>query len=348
MKKQAIFALTLFVLSVASCKGKSSQEITADTTNSSIVASSQESEEISTKYEYKLDDFSIISPANAPAATLMNLVGSKEAPNTSIEVTAPALVKSAIQTGSKDFVFFDSTTGLKVGAANYKLVRMVTYGNLFLVSTGNDDNDTVDIDDNIFAYGENLVPGSVFKKLYPNQEDKSYAKEWGADVASTLPILTSGLYEGEKVDYIVSSYPVIYNAMQENPSLKIVENLSESFSTKFHTNGFPQAGLFINKAIEDDSTKVEAINALLDIIDSNIADLVDDKANKTASYMHQYSSEISVQQADFGFNENILKGCQENNSLAFIKENPSIEELSSFNEILNIQISSSSLSKYYR
>ena len=65
---------------------------------------------------------------------------------------------------------------------------------------------------------------------------------WGADVSSTKNVLETGLFEGEEYQYVVSSYPVISDAINNNSNIKIYENITEIFSSKYNVNGFPQAG----------------------------------------------------------------------------------------------------------
>ena len=78
-------------------------------------------------------------------------------------------MKEFAVTKNSDFIVFDSVNGVKLSKANqnaYKLVRMVTFGNLYIVSTGNDEDNTLSNDDYIVSYGENLVPDLAFKAVY--------------------------------------------------------------------------------------------------------------------------------------------------------------------------------------
>ena len=43
---------------------------------------------------------------------------------------------------------------------------MATFGNLYIVATGNDEDNTLSNDDYIVSYGENLVPDLAFKAVY--------------------------------------------------------------------------------------------------------------------------------------------------------------------------------------
>ena len=68
-----------------------------------------------------------------------------------------------------DFVIFDAVNGVKQSKLNnnsYKLVRMVTFGNLYIVATGNDEDQKISDEDMIVSYGEGLVPDLAFKAVF--------------------------------------------------------------------------------------------------------------------------------------------------------------------------------------
>lgn len=108
--------------------------------------------------------FKVVSPQGAPAAAL-----AQYAKSSNLEITQPAQVQAAFTKGDADFIVFDSVNGLKLSAKNdnnYKLVRMVTYGNLYVVSTGNDEDNEFTRDDYVVSYGQGLVPDLAFKAVY--------------------------------------------------------------------------------------------------------------------------------------------------------------------------------------
>lgn len=116
--------------------------------------------------ETEMDElaFKVTSPQGAPASAV-----AKYASSTNLEITQPAQVQAAFTKGESDFIIFDSVNGLKLSAKNgnnYKLVRMVTYGNLYVVSTGNDEDNKFSSDDYIVSYGQGLVPDLAFKAVY--------------------------------------------------------------------------------------------------------------------------------------------------------------------------------------
>lgn len=169
-----------------------------------------------------------------------------------------------------------------------------------------------------------------------------------ADVAATAPIMVGGKDAGTDVDYIVSSYPVIFQAMQTNKSLKVVKNVAEDFSAKYGTEGFPQAGLFIKKSIAKDSTKTSAINAFLNTFDTDVRDLVNG-GTETIKKINAYSTDVEVQKNRFNFTSGVIKNVQATNGLSFITKdkNPDAAGFAKFKDSLGIDIQSSQLSSFY-
>lgn len=171
------------------------------------------------------------------------------------------------------------------------------------------------------------------------------------DVSSTAPVLVSGKFQGEDVDYVLSSQPVIFASMN-NPNkttdLSVKVDLREEFSSIYNTNGFPQAGLFIRSDLLNDDNKSDVLS-LLDVIDSACLDLVNG-ASLTIDFMKTYSEDLSIQADRFDFNMNVLKAVQKENGLAFISHdtNPDIDELSRFKLPLGIDIAKDDLSSLYQ
>lgn len=171
---------------------------------------------------------------------------------------------------------------------------------------------------------------------------------WGADVSSTKNVLETGLFEGDSYQYVVSSYPVITAVKNSNPNIEIYENITTKFATKYSVKGFPQAGLFINSELENNSDNEDLITSFLTLFDNTINSLVDEKLD-VINYMNSYSTNLSDQNTYFGFNSNVLKSVIEGNKLNFINNtnNPSWEELKKFKDIFNYDFSEEKLSKYY-
>lgn len=345
MKKNYIFLFSGLLLGLASCTNSGPSSSLSNSVNSSSTTSQHDnststSENISSS-PVKDTDFDIICPQGAPAASLV-----RYADDDSVSFGQPADVQAALKAATKDFVVFDSVNGLKLGGNNYKLVRMVTFGNLYVMSTGNDRDGVMDNDDFIYSYGENLVPDKAFKAVYPGIVPDAY----GSAVSDTPQVMLTGLLEGQKVDYVVSSYPPIFSALNNanrKTDLSIYSNVAEEFGKKFGTEGFPQAGLFIKASLEADASKKEAIESFLSQFDSDVEDLIAG-GEQCVSLMNQYG-DATKQQTRFGFNSNVIKGIQETNGLSFLSadKNPTVEGFGAFQSPLGISVTAENLSSYY-
>ena len=170
-----------------------------------------------------------------------------------------------------------------------------------------------------------------------------------SQVSDTAPFMVAGLDGGEKVDYVVSSYPVIFSAMtneNKKTNLSIYKSVSEEFSKMYSSNGFPQAGLFIRKDLLSESNE-ESIKSFLKAFDDALTDLIGGAQN-AISYMNAYG-DLNAQKTRFGFASPVLNGCQKDNKnyLTFINEDPSKEEISSLSSILGINMDLSLFSSLY-
>ena len=171
---------------------------------------------------------------------------------------------------------------------------------------------------------------------------------WGVDVSSTKNVLETGLFEGEKYQYVVSSYPVISAAKNSNSKIEIYENITSKFASKHNVKGFPQAGLFINTELENNTEKEPLIKSFLTTFDNTVKNIVEEKSD-VIEYMTKYSTDLNKQTSYFGFNSNLFKSVINGNKLSFINlnNNPNIDEFNIFNEIFDYSINSDKLSKYY-
>ena len=109
-------------------------------------------------------DLRIISPTGAPAVSMYNFVNGL---HTVLKPAAELLPEFGKD--NFDIIVAPAKGGLtKIVKANaaYQMTAVVTFGNFALVSTGKDDNDTLDAGDNVLIFQKTDIPGSVFEYLY--------------------------------------------------------------------------------------------------------------------------------------------------------------------------------------
>jgi len=201
------------------------------------------------------ENFSLISPAGAPTLSIFDTVANKSGAETTSNVSQ---IPGYLQAGTYNYVVFDSINALKLTnnakKANYTYQTMLTGGNFHLAGFNNETEPKVG--DKIVTFGKGLIPDLAFKTCYPelfvesNLDNIKYVEA----VNNTVPVLKSGLLEGEKIDYVFIAQPALFNVISSNNTddntennITDVKNLNEKI--KEITDGkfdyIPQAAIFV-------------------------------------------------------------------------------------------------------
>lgn len=210
MKKQLFLLSAVALLALTGCKGSEGNKV------------------------------SILCPKGGPTLALYNHVDEIEYTDT------PLLIKNQFALNDYDVLVFDFYNGLKASKAsgNYKLARILTAGNLFLVGINHTQEPTSD--SRIVSFGKGLLPDLAFKELYGYIGARI---DYVDSVDKTAPILKTGLYAGEAIDYVVVSEPVITTVFSSliDTSKYTVFSIREKWEeVKGSGHKIPQAGLFVN------------------------------------------------------------------------------------------------------
>lgn len=124
-------------------------------------------------------DFSslkIICPTGAPAVAFYNYALSDN-----FETAAPI---PQFMTNNYDVIVAPTHGGMDrlINAnANYKIAATITFGNMYILSTGRDADNTMNKGDRVLYFSENDLPGKVFNYLYGDLELDSYAVPAASD-----------------------------------------------------------------------------------------------------------------------------------------------------------------------
>ena len=299
MKKKIILAVSL--LSVISLTGCNSNLTTSEATSATSVATTattsvEDSTVATSENEPELVQeqlgFDIICPQGAPGLALSTYLA-PEKDSQRVQIGSPLNCVAALKKGDANMVIFDSIKGtgfIESGVANYKLASILTAGNAYVLSTGNDDNDTIDTTDSIVSFG----PGSMFNQIFKDTYgiDELNVK---ASTAEAYTVAVTGKDAGEDVDYVLVAEPYVSQALSENTEVTVKANLKTAWAAYSKSEGlngglgyedFPQAGVFISNQLEENTdvaVQANIANALA-IIDQNAADLVsNDGANVLAT-----------------------------------------------------------------
>ncbi len=253
MKKVLSIVLTsLFVLS--GCSSSTSQEVA---TPSATTTPTSTSEVVYTP------TLKILAPGGAPA---LSQIGAIEA-GYDVEITdGPDKLQAELINADSEYDVIVAPTNLGVklasaGKSEYKLLDVVTWGNLYLVGPADTDLSTA----NIAGFGEQAVTGLVFKAIYPELADKV---NWGyASVTEAQAALLS-----DQAEVAILAEPVatatIAKAKEQGKELTILSDLQELWNGG---QGYPQAGIFVKASAYEEN--VDEYDNYMSIIYTYINDV---------------------------------------------------------------------------
>lgn len=212
------------------------------------------------------EELTIISPTGAPAVAFYNYATNE---NYTTNGT-PANILSGMTQNGNDIVVIDTLSGLnaiKDADAPYQILATITFGNFYLVGTGNDDDQTIDADDKIVLFGQNQTPDKLFKFLYPNFTNITYV----TNVQESGKCLCSGKTTNgaEDADYVFVAEPILTNILtnQEcNTYLKTtIIDIQQKYKEATQDKLLTQASIFVKKGIDAKLLEAFATNLQKDI-----------------------------------------------------------------------------------
>lgn len=237
-------------------------------------------------YEHTL---TIISPTGAPSIAFYNYAQDANfETNTNAQIIAQMMAR-----GQKDVVVLPTNAGVKTinnpQATKYKIAATITFGNLFVASTGNDDNGVMDDGDYIILFQQNNVPDLVFHSVYGTSVDSNVHYVDNAEYAKNC--LISGKDEtrhNEVVDYVLMAEPALSQVKAQYPNVGVYANLQVLYKTKYSTEIF-QASIFV-KADADRSVVNSFLSSLEDDIEKGLEnpDLIKEGMSKANDPQSKY------------------------------------------------------------
>lgn len=199
--------------------------------------------------EVDISKLKIVCPTGAPAFAFYDYANNANFETNSTPSNIVAMMSTA---GNKDVVVIDTTSGIKAikNGAPFKMLANITFGNFFIASTGNDDNETMDEGDTIVLFGQNQTPDLLFHYLYGNTYDAGI--EYVTNVQDAAKCLISGknAVTTSTVDYVFVAQPVLYNALQKNANAKMHVNVQDAYKEKSGGKSLIQASVFVKNTLE--------------------------------------------------------------------------------------------------
>ena len=190
-------------------------------------------------------DLTILVPTGAPSLAFYNYIDDVNFTSNN----SPVNIASSMTKNGSDIIVIDTIKGIDAinNGAPYKLASILTFGNFYLVNTGNDTNNILDKDDTIILFGKNQTPDKMFSLIYGNDySDVNYVSN--VSEAATCLISKKTLDLSKDVDYVFVAQPALTNALNKNNEATIYANIQEEYK-KITNNQLIQAGLFIKEDV---------------------------------------------------------------------------------------------------
>ncbi|MCR5741029.1 MAG: hypothetical protein K6G38_01000 [Gammaproteobacteria bacterium] len=217
--------------------------------------------EASTTLELK-----VATPSSAPAIAFYNHLLES---NLEINSKANNVIAYLSSNSDKDVVVAPTDKGISAinQGADYKIAATITFGNFYIVSTGNDSDKTLSEGDSVLAFQENSIAGMLFKYVYGDLNlNVTYLSDLG-DVKNDVLASNETSY-----DYILLAQPVAQAILSQRSNFKIFKDVQEDYKTKSNGLEITQASIFVRSSL--DSLVVERfLNMIENDINSALADI---------------------------------------------------------------------------
>ena len=276
-------------------------------------------------------DLSIVSPTGAPALAFYDYAGTSNFETNSV----PTNIVAMMAAGQKDVVVLPTNAGMQAilnKGVEYKIAATITFGNFYIVSMNNDDNQVMDAGDNILLFQQNNVPDKLFHYVYGNDLDAGIHYANAVSDAATA-IMSGTFIDGDNSivpNYVMVAEPVLTNVLSKKQTVSVYANVQEKYKEKSGNKEIFQASVFINNKTDKNKAK-SFLSSFKEDIEASIAD--PSKLSKGMSKAGESAQEI------FGVAPAMAETVMRNNNgmgLGFKYAKDNQDAISNFLSLFNI------------
>ena len=241
----------------------------------------------SRKDKYK--DLRFVVPTGAPAIAMSALAEIKGFET----VTDPSTIVPMMAAEQVDVAVLPTNVGVTAINAKkvpYKLLCTITFGNLYVASTGKDDDGVMDADDYIVSFQQGAVPDKIFHYVYGTEFDSALHYVSGAaDAAKCLKTGKNLADESKQVDYVLLAEPALTKVLETTPTASVYADLQALYKEKSEGLILTQASVFVRSALEEKVVK----GAIYKTIEESV-NLMIKKSSNITSYMEKVDDSATI------------------------------------------------------
>ena len=271
MKK--ILPLILAALTLSACS--------VDPTARASTQASSEDNIASADVYYYPEMFSIASPTGAPALAFYNYANYNNFETNSV----PTNIVAMMNKGEKDVVVLPTNAGVQAIVnknAPYKIAATITFGNFYIVSMNNDDNQTMDANDTILLFQKNNVPDKIFHYIYGDALDS--ALHYVSAVSDAASAVVAGKFSDPDLgtelvpNYVMVAEPVLTNILsKKGDAISVYANVQEEYKKKSNNAELFQASVFVKNSLDPNKVRY-----FLDDLKRDIEEAIADPSKMSA------------------------------------------------------------------
>ncbi len=237
----------------------------------------------------KYKDLRFVVPTGAPAIAMSAFAEIKGFET----VTDPSTIVPMMAAEQVDVAVLPTNVGVTAINAKkvpYKLLCTITFGNLYVASTGKDDDGVMDADDYIVSFQQGAVPDKIFHYVYGTELDSALHYVSGAaDAAKCLKTGKNLADESKQVDYVLLAEPALTKVLETTPTASVYADLQALYKEKSEGLILTQASVFVRSALEEKVVK----GAIYKTIEESVNHLIKKSSNIT-SYMEKVDDPATI------------------------------------------------------
>lgn len=241
----------------------------------------------------KDENCTMVVPTGAPALAFYDYAN-KNLLETNSDPTNIVAMMSA---GQKDVVVLPTNVGIKTiitAQAPYKIAATITFGNFFVASLNNDDNNEMDASDNIVLFQRNNVPDKIFHYIYGDALDSGI--HYVNSVSDASMALNAGTFTDAEsgntltANYVLIAQPALYSVISKKENVTVYADLQEEYREKSEDLDIFQASIFVKNDYPRDE-----IDYFLDNLEEDIINVISNPSRLSGAF-----SIVSEPQTFFG------------------------------------------------
>ena len=237
----------------------------------------------------KYKDLRFVVPTGAPAIAMSAFAEIKGFET----VTDPSTIVPMMAAEQVDVAVLPTNVGVTAINAKkvpYKLLCTITFGNLYVASTGKDDDGVMDADDYIVSFQQGAVPDKIFHYVYGTEFDSALHYVSGAaDAAKCLKTGKNLADESKQVDYVLLAEPALTKVLETTQAASVYADVQALYKEKSEGLILTQASVFVKGALEEKVVK----GAIYKTIEESV-NLMIKKSSNITSYMEKVDDPATI------------------------------------------------------